>query len=345
MVYFAGIDLAARSSQVCVIDDDQQVLVNRKIPNDLTALDEVLEPYRGDLRTVVEASFNWYWIVDHLVEIGCQTTLAHPVRLKAITSAKVKTDKRDAAWLARLLRGGLIPESHICPLDQRRLRDLCRLRWDLSQQRGTSLRKVRQVLANEGMHTISKQEIRHLDIEATDIDPMVQVTCHIRQSQQDHIDRCLEILDEAIGERVSQLTDLKDAITAIRTVPGFGPVNAATIVLESGDISRFGSVKGYASHCRLAPGVAQSGESSKRGRMNKAGNEHLKRAYTNAAMVAARTSPLIRKFRDHHRARRASHAACNLIVNNIIAHKMAVAIYCMLTRGEPWQEEKSFTIR
>ena len=133
MQYYAGIDMAARTSHVCIIDDSQSVVVDQKIPNDLDAVYEILRGFRSKIDVVVEASFNWYWLVDALREWGVRIRMAHPALVRAITTAKVKTDRRDARCLAELLRANLIPESHICPHEQRRLRDLCRLRWRNSE--------------------------------------------------------------------------------------------------------------------------------------------------------------------------------------------------------------------
>ena len=128
MQFYCGIDLSARTSQVCVIDENISVHVQKKVPNELHRITDLIEPYKGTLRTVVESTFNWYWLVDGLQEAGFEVCLAHPFGLCMITAAKVKTDRRDAFALAKLLRAGMIPEAYIYPKEHRPVRDLLRRR-------------------------------------------------------------------------------------------------------------------------------------------------------------------------------------------------------------------------
>lgn len=101
MTFYCGIDLAAKQSQLCVIDDECSVQFNKKLPNHARAILDLLEPFKPDLRSVVEATFNWYWIVDALQDANIDVILAHSLKLHMISKAKVKTDRRDAELLAR----------------------------------------------------------------------------------------------------------------------------------------------------------------------------------------------------------------------------------------------------
>jgi transposase len=80
-----------------------------------------------------EAAFGWSWLADLLEGRGFESHLVHPLRCKAIASARLKNDKARAAILARLLRAGLLPEAWIAPADVRQLRALLRhrIRLDL----------------------------------------------------------------------------------------------------------------------------------------------------------------------------------------------------------------------
>lgn len=70
MSFYCGIDLSARQSQVCVINQQLSRLVDRKLSNDLAQIISVLEPYKPDLNIVVESTLNWYWLVDGLRAAG-----------------------------------------------------------------------------------------------------------------------------------------------------------------------------------------------------------------------------------------------------------------------------------
>lgn len=81
MQFYCGIDLSARTSQVCVIDEGISVLVQKKVRNKLPRIIELIEPYKNNLQAVVESTFNRYWLVDGLQEAGFDITLAHPFGL------------------------------------------------------------------------------------------------------------------------------------------------------------------------------------------------------------------------------------------------------------------------
>ena len=80
MNYYAGIDMAARSCHICVMNDDQDILIDQKVPNDFVEIWRLLEPFDGGIEVVVEASFNWYWIVDQLMDFDIPIKLLTPTK-------------------------------------------------------------------------------------------------------------------------------------------------------------------------------------------------------------------------------------------------------------------------
>jgi transposase len=97
-----------------------------------------------------EAAYGWGWLVELLDDFGFDPHLVHPLRCKAIASARLKNDKVDAAILARLLRADLLPEAWIAPLPVRQLRALLRHRASLVRL-GTQLRnRIHAVAATSG---------------------------------------------------------------------------------------------------------------------------------------------------------------------------------------------------
>jgi len=115
MGFYCGLDLGGTHCQVCVINDAMEIQVERKVRNELSQITELLAQYDPAPQCVVESTFNWYWLVDGLMEAGYEICLAHALGVRLISGAKVKTDRRDAFALAKLLRAGLIPQAYICP--------------------------------------------------------------------------------------------------------------------------------------------------------------------------------------------------------------------------------------
>src|SRR5258708_22663893 len=160
MKFYCGIDLSARDCHVCVIDEQLQIVVEQKLRNELTGICQLLAPYKGSLEVVVESIFNWEWLIDGLQAEGFEVVLAHTLGLYLITGAKVKTDRRDAYALAKLLLVGAVPTAYIYPVETRPVRDLLRRRARLVQLRAGEYGSLRRLLLRQGILSSKQQEIK-----------------------------------------------------------------------------------------------------------------------------------------------------------------------------------------
>jgi transposase len=107
---FCGIDLHSNNSVVVVTDEVDRVLVSRRCPNELTQILPLLERHRAELLgVVVDSTYNWYWLDDGLKAAGLEVKLANPVAMQRYNGLKHSDDKDDAAFLAHLLRLGILP--------------------------------------------------------------------------------------------------------------------------------------------------------------------------------------------------------------------------------------------
>src|SRR5215217_2913801 len=127
-----GIDLHRKRSHIAALDESGAQLLSRRIVNDPQTFLALLEDV-GDCRVALEATYGWEWLADVLQDAGYELHLAHPMRTKAIASARVKTDAVDARTLAQLLRADLLPEAYVAARELRDLRDLLRQRVVLTQ--------------------------------------------------------------------------------------------------------------------------------------------------------------------------------------------------------------------
>src|SRR5947209_1491880 len=160
MKFYCGIDLSARDCHVCVIDEQLKIVIEQKLRNELTKICQLLEPYKAKLKIVVESTFNWYWLIDGLQAEGFDVVLAHTLGLYLITGAKVKTDRRDAYSLAKLLLVGAVPAAYIYPVETRPVRDLLRRRMHLVQVRAGEYGSLRRLLLRQGILSSKQQEIK-----------------------------------------------------------------------------------------------------------------------------------------------------------------------------------------
>ena len=111
MSLYGGIDLHANNSVVVLLNEHDEVIYQKRLPNDLTTILGQLAPYRMELKgLVVESTYNWYWLVDGLMEADYRVHLANPAAMQQYSGLKYTDDHSDARWLAHLLRLGVVPE-------------------------------------------------------------------------------------------------------------------------------------------------------------------------------------------------------------------------------------------
>ena len=340
MKFYSGIDLHATNSFLCVIDDKDNIFLKEKVKNDLGAILYTLESFSPKPSVAVEATINWYWLVDGLQEAGFDVKLAHSMALYMITGAKIKTDRRDAFSLAKLLRLDAIPEAYIYPKAKRPIRDLLRKRKQMVSLRANAYGALRRVLLQYGFYGYSQATIKSLTEEQLDQHLehfATQAGCHLEVQRIRFYSNQIKTLENII---LSSVADDR-CFELLQTIPGVGKILALTIMYETGDIDRFKSAKHFCSYARVVPGVAQSSGVSKRGRGSKQGNPHLKWAFCQAAALSVRYNTGIRKFRQRHLARRRSKAK-KLVTLCIVAHKLAIAAYNVLKDRVPFKQELMF---
>lgn len=316
-------------------------MLERKVPNELALILDALAPFEHDLRVVVESTFNWYWLVDGLQDHGLDVTLAHCLGLAAISKAKVKTDRRDAFTLAKLHRAGVIPPAYIYPRQQRPIRDLLRRRGHLVALRAHEYGRLRMVLLRHGVLSSSRNLIKRSDEDdlAQLLDhPVLLLNARLELERIELFSRQILELEAALLEHAERNPDFD----RLRSIPGVGTTLALMILYEVGEISRFASARDFCSYCRLVPGVAQSGDTSRRGRSSKQGNHYLKHAFSQAAVHAVRCYPTVRRAFERHQANHRGRAK-SLVAYSVIAHKLGLAAYHVLRDATTYKEELLFT--
>jgi transposase len=114
MPLYGGIDLHANNSVIVLLNEQDQVIYQRRLANHLPTILEQLAPYHSDLKgVVVESTYNWYWLVDGLMEADYRVHLANPAAMQQYGGLKYTDDHSDARWLAHVLRLGVLPEGFI----------------------------------------------------------------------------------------------------------------------------------------------------------------------------------------------------------------------------------------
>ena len=253
-MYYSGIDLHSDNSYITTVDENGSVVKRQRVENSNELVLDYFHSLPGPHQAVVESTTGWYWINDLLSDHNIELVLAHAKYLKAISYAKVKTDKVDSQTLAMLLRQNLIPRAHKISRELRGLRDTMRIRLRLVQQRSASLRRLKSIQAK---------------FNGTVPDPY-----RFQLAVLEHTRDTFTRTDSCSGEITSSGPDTKRRYTTTLHIPGIGKLSAFTIYLEIDGIERFVSDKKFVSYCRLVP-AADNSNRSVHHRSSKDGNKYL----------------------------------------------------------------------
>ena len=169
MDHYVGIDLHSTNSYIAIIDNDNRRMFKKKTKNDLRLVVEALKPYQEQIKgVVVESTYNWYWLVDGLIEEGYTLHLANPSAIKQYEGLKHSDDVTDAFHLADLLRLGILRTGYIYPKEERPIRDLLRKRLQLVQQRTLQILSFQNLVARnlgKGMNGNAVKKLEEDDVE------------------------------------------------------------------------------------------------------------------------------------------------------------------------------------
>ena len=334
---YCGIDLHSNNSVVIVSDDEDRIVLQKRLANDLGQIRGVLEPHREELAgVVVESTYNWYWLVDGLMDAGYRVHLAHPSEIRKYEGLKNSGDVADAAYLALLLRLGLLAEGYIYPREQRGARDLARKRMQLVRYRTAQILSIEAILTRQTGARMKGEAVKRLTTEQVDelgFAPDVALSLEANRAVSQALGQQIEALERRLEERVS----LRAEYRLLKTVPGIGEILATTIMLETGRIDRFAQVGNFSSYCRCVDSLRES-NGRKKGEGNaKNGNKYLAWAFIEAANFALRYCAEAKRFYERKKAK-----ANRALAIKALAHKLARACFHILKERQPFDVTRCF---
>jgi len=332
-----GIDLHSNNCFVTVIEESGKVVYEKRLSNDLPLIVSELEPYRDHCEgVVVESTFNWYWLVDGLMEAGYGLHLANTAAIQQYYGMKYTDDKSDARWLAQMLRLKVLPEGYIYPKGERAVRDLLRKRSQLVQQKVSQMLSIQNLVSrNAGVH-LNGNAVKTLT--GWDVDRMLPDPLVARAAKSNlRVYRCLAKEIKGIEETVLARVKGNAGFENLLGISGIGKALGLTVLLESGDMARFPGAGHFASYCRCV-GSQRLSNGKKKGKGNtKNGNKWLAWAFIEAANFAVRYNATVKRFYERKKAR-----TNGVVAIKAVAHKLARAAYHVLKDGVPFQVERAF---
>lgn len=337
MTLYGGIDLHSNNVLISLIDEQDQLINERRLPNDLPAIQQHLKPFKDDVSAlVVESTYNWYWLVDGLLDQGFDVRLANTVAIKQYEGIKHTNDSSDARYLAQLLRLGILPEGHVYPREQRAVRDLLRRRLLLVRQRVTQHLSLQSLIARHSGVRLSSLKVKQLTEESLGEYLTLSAALssgRIFLNQMKYLDVAINELENVVGNECLSTTEYQ----LLNSITGVGPIIGQSILLETGSIDRFAKVGNYVSYARCVPSERMSNGKIKGRGNRKNGNRYLALAFMEAAHYATIWEPTIKRY--YQRKPTKVH---KMVAKKTVANKLARAVYHMLKNSEPFDVTRAF---
>jgi len=327
-----GLDLHKKYSTVVVMDDDGNIqLEDTLYHDDRPRLIEFFSKLAGKAVVTVEATRDWYWLYELLEELGVTVKLANARKVRLIAEAWLKNDKVDPRSLAQLERTGFLPEAYISPRPIRDNREYLRYRLTLV--------RLRTGLKNKVHALLDKLGIKH---------PFADLFCPagrrflgqltLRPAYQEELTNYLALIEDIERRIVAATKEIQRQLKPdpraklLMTIPGIGHLTAYLLLNEIGDIKRFPTPGKLCAYGGIVPIVRQSADHRWQGHITKEGNHYIRWALTESACLAPSKDYVLGSFYRRLKARRG-----NLKARVAVARKLLVAVWYVLTYGEPYK--------
>jgi transposase len=287
---FVGLDVHKATIAIGVADEGGQPEDHGQIANDPSAIRKLVTRLAGagvTLRVAYEAGPTGYALHRQLTGMGIDCVVVAPSLIPKTPGDRVKTDRRDALKLARLLRSGDLTPVWIPDEAHEALRNLVRSRSDAKADALRAKHRLSKFLLRQGERPpvgvrswSAKYDVwlnRVTFPHAADQVVLEDYRAVVRAA----VDR-VRRLEQALMQ-CAETSNQVHVVAALQAFRGIGFLTAVTIVAEAGDLRRFPSARHFMAYVGVVPSEYSSGASQHRGRITKTGNAHLRHVLGEAA--------------------------------------------------------------
>jgi transposase len=286
---FVGLDAHARTIAVAVAEEAGAPGEHGVIPNDPSSVRRLVGRLGGPgvrLVACYEAGPTGYALHRQLQGLGVECMVVAPSLVPIRSGDRVKTDRRDALKLARLLRSGDLTPVWVPDEEHEAFRDLVRARADAKVDALRAKHRLSKFLLRRGVrppHGVRAWTDRHwswlgqIRLEEPSAQIVLADYLSVVRAAEERVRRLHAALHTAVPDRHRPL------VAALQAVRGIAFLTAATIVAEVGDLRRFASAPQFMAYVGVVPSEYSSGASRHRGRITKAGNAMLRHVLVEAA--------------------------------------------------------------
>lgn len=340
--WYVGIDQHKDFSEVAVLDARGQLREAFEVIHDdlpLRGFEAWLAQRRGRVAVALEATGFYWWLVDFLWAQEAEVHLAHPAGVAVIGKSASKTDRKDAAWLARLLRLGELPEAYIPTVVERECRDLLGTYSLLVRQRTQLCNRIRMLLGQFRIPFSWKTLHVPRALEALRGLTLPGEHQYTLQTLVDALEAQAPVIRE-LKAHLEEFAALTPALAQMVALSQVGPITALALVGFIGDWKRFGSRAQIASYAGLAPSVRSTSHSTRVGSIHHRGPGALRWVLAEFAWRLVVKNALVQTCFMALARRQGKKRA---IV--AIARRLIVGLWAAEVKGVPFSLERCFPWR
>lgn len=331
MQLYAGLDMHTESITGTIKDDAGNPVRVLKVQTSKEGVKKLFDRLqRKHITAVFEASRNWPRYAELIRPYCDKVVMAHPLKVRAIASAKIKTDTIDSNILSDLLRANLIPESYMPTLDIVELRETLRYRAGLSRMRGELKTKAKNILSREGkkceFDEVTGKRAR-LWLNSLELNELNRKELDYTVALIDNLSREIAKFDKMI----ERLQYKYPEVEILKSIVGISTFSGMMILAEMADIARFDSPDKLACYAGLVPSTYQSSQTQYSGRITKQGNAHLRWILTQCAHASVKSKKCHKLKTFYLRIERRKGPQKAIVAT---ARKMLVVIWHLLNKNE-----------
>jgi transposase len=330
-VQYLGIDWGTRRAAWCALTEGGEHAAGA-VPADEDGLARLVAELGPDVRGCVEMMSGAVWVRDRLQACGWSIEIADARKVKAIAPLACKTDRVDARVLAELVRRDLVPTVWVPSVEERAIREQLRRRSHLVRLRTSAINRTFGLLTQWGLRrnlTALRKPDALAELAEHGVPAVWRQSIATLLGVIDDLDRQLAPLERELRP----LARADPRAQLLMSIPGVAELLGLTLATEVGDVARFPSARQLVGYSGLTPTIKQSGQTSRTGRLSKAGPNTLRWAAVEAAQHAWRPSnPWHALYTDIKRRHGKTNPA-----KAAVARKVLIAAWHVLSLQQPFK--------